>query len=213
MTVPQPERPLDCHTEVLPAGSVVFRVHAGSVQGRPNPGNVFNPGVGAPTRFAFFGEPTVPVLYAGQSPQAAAYESIFHDSVPGSVVPAVAWRSKSLTVLRIDRDLTLVMLHSYGLRQQNLRGRDLTDTPASTYSDTVTWARAVHEDMPAAHGIVWMSRQFNTDRAYVFFGDRVAEQNLVPRPDHERAIDFATPAGEDWLSTIAAQMGVSLSFD
>lgn len=212
MTVPQPERPLDRKTEVLPAGSAVFRVHASSVLGRLNPGNMFNPGVGASTRFAFFGDPTVPVLYAGQSPQGAAYESIFHDSVPGSVVPAVGWRSKSLTALRTNRDLTLGMLHSYGLRQQNLHGRDLTDTPASTYSDTVTWARAAHEDMPAAHGLVWMSRQFNTDKAYMFFGDRVIEQDLVPLPDHERAIDFATPAGEEWLSTIAAQMGVSLSF-
>lgn len=210
MTVPTPKRPLPAPVrETIGAGAVLFRCHEGQLDGAANPGNVFNPGFGGRTRWAFFGEPDVPVLYAGQSPQAAAFETVFHDIVPGSVVPGVAWRTKLVTALRVTRTLRLAALHSAGLRRYGLHGRDLTDTPAESYGATVGWAEAVHDDTDAA-GLVWMSRQFNTDRAYVFFGDRVTPDDLVPDHGHQGCRDFSAPDDADWLRALANQIDVTV---
>ncbi|WP_179577397.1 RES domain-containing protein [Leifsonia psychrotolerans] len=55
-------------------GHELYRVHS-----RQRAGNAFNPGSGKPTRFAFFGDPTVPVLYAADTEAAAVCESLLHD--------------------------------------------------------------------------------------------------------------------------------------
>lgn len=64
----------------LKAGQRLYRVSSNE-SGRL--GNAFNPGTGkqSPTRFAFFGNPAVPVLYAAAGEYAAVSESILHDEV------------------------------------------------------------------------------------------------------------------------------------
>lgn len=210
MSVPPPTRPLPAPlTETVRAGTVLFRTHSAVLGGKANPGNVFNPGFGARTRWAFFGDPLVSVLYAARTEQASVFESIFHDTSPGSVVPAVSWQTKVLTALRVERDLEVAALHSAGLRRHGLHGRDLTDTPAESYSDTVAWAQAIHDDT-ALDGMVWMSRQFNTDQAFMFFGDRVTSDNLCPLDSHEARRDFMLPDDAEWLSALADQIDVTL---
>lgn len=210
MSVPRPPRPLPAPlTETVRAGTVLFRTHSATLGGKTDPGNVFNPGFGARTRWAFFGDPVVPVLYAAQTEQASVFESIFHDTSPGSVVPAMAWQTKALTALRVERDLEVAALHSAGLRRHGLHGRDLTDTPAESYPDTVAWAEAVHDET-TLDGLVWMSRQFNTDQAFVFFGDRVTSNDLSPVDSHEPRRDFMLPDDAEWLSALANQIDVTL---
>ncbi|NVM96083.1 hypothetical protein [Arthrobacter wenxiniae] len=46
-------------------------------------------------------------------------------------------------------------------------------------------------------GLAWMSNRRNTDRAYVFFGDRVAAGDLKAVPSGGRI--FAAGDGLDWL--------------
>lgn len=216
MTVPAPPRPLTTPIiEVVPAGTILFRAHALTLSHATNPGNVFNPGIGARTRFAFFGDPTVPVLYAGQNPETAVFESVFHNTMPGSVVTSPDWQTKVVTALRVNRDLTLAVFHSAGLRRYDLHARDLTDTPAETCGDTVAWAEAIHADATATTGdsvvgMVWMSRQFNTDRAYVFFGDRVTDTDLTPVDGHPGSRDFLVPDDAEWVRALADRINVTL---
>lgn len=204
--VPAPPPGVDLPTTVLPAGTHLYRVHDAR-----HPATGFNPGQGQPSRFAFFPDPTgrpVPVLYAGQTPQAAVFESVFHDTVPGQVVHPRQWRSRVLSVLEVTRDLTVAQFHSAGLGRLDLYPRNLTDTPPTAYPQTVAWAQAAHAQGLA--GCVWMSRQHNTDQAWVLFGDRVPPDGLREIGDHPARRVFALPVHESWLARQAEAVEVVL---
>lgn len=207
--VPAPPVPLDPLVEVVPAGTTVFRVHEPAFpDGTANDGSVFNPGVGAPLRWSFCGDPVVPVHYSSATPVGAVHESLLHDAVPGGHLARAAWERKVLTPLRAARDLRLAMFHSEGLRRLGVHARDLTDTDADQYRHTVQWAEAAHE--AGAEGVVWMSRQLNSVRAFCLFGDRVAERDLKPLVDHPEARVLGTPADSEWLYGIALRMRVTV---
>lgn len=211
MTVHSPPRPLRPLHALLPEGSVLYRVHRTSHGGIDDPGNRFNPGIGGPTRWAFFGRPIVPVLYAAASPEAAVFETLLHDAVPGSVVPAAYYRSTVLTVLHTVRDLPLAQFHSAGLRKLGLHAADLTDTAAETYPATVEWARAIHADTDLA-GIEWMSRQYNSVACLVLFEGpgRASARDLVPAPDDPVGRNFALPHDQEWLAALAARADITI---
>lgn len=208
-TVPDPPSPFDPLWETLPEGSRTFRVHEPCrPDGTSNDGSAFNPGYGSRLRWSFFGDPAVPVHYSAASPEAAVHESILHDAVPGAHLPRATWRRKVLTPLRTTRDLRLVQLHSEGLRRLGVHARDLTDTDADQYAFTASWALAAHD--VGADGVVWMSRQLNSVRAYCLFGDRVTASALEPVPDDPEARVFATPADSEWLYGVALRMRVTV---
>jgi hypothetical protein len=149
--------------------------------------NEFNPGRGtaiAKGRFHFFTDArgsVVPVLYAANMDDGAMSETIFHDvPVRGATRSLDESRLKpaSIVTLRPERDLNLVQLHGFGLRRFQLEAGDLTGTEASEYPQTVNWAHQLHQSFPVADGLVWMSRQFNSAKALVLFGDRVQSAEL-----------------------------------
>ena len=208
-TVPEPPDPFDPLWEPLPAGTRIFRVHEPrSPDGTTNDGSLFNPGFGSVLRWSFFGDPVVPVHYSAASPEAAVHESILHDAVPHGHLPRAAWIRKVLTPLITSRELRLAQLHSDGLRRFDVHPRDLTDTDSDQYPFTVEWAQAAHA--AGADGVVWMSRQLNSIRAYCFFGDRVAPGDLEPLPDDPDSRIFATPADSEWLYDVALRMRVTV---
>lgn len=208
-TVPEPPDPFDLLWEPLPEESVIFRVHEPRFpDGTVNDGSVFNPGYGSALRWSFFGHPAVPVHYSAASPEAAVHESILHDAVPRSHLPRASWVRKVLTPLRTARELRLAQFHSDGLRRLEVHARDLTDTDSDQYPFTVEWAGAAHA--AGAEGVVWMSRQLNSVRAFCFFGDRVSSNDLQPVPGDPRARVFATPADSEWLYDIALRMRVTI---
>lgn len=207
--VPPPRIPVDPLWEVLEASSRLFRVHEPQFpDGTAHHGTAFNPGHGGPLRWSFFGDPVIPVHYSAASPEAAVYESVLHDAVPGAHVPRQAWIGKVLTPLRTRRDLRLVQFHSEGLRRVGLRARDLTNTDADQYPFTVAWARAAHG--VGADGVVWMSRQLNSVPAYCLFGDRASADDLLPDTEDPDARVFATPADSEWLYGLALRMKVTI---
>ena len=190
--------------EVVPAGAILFRCHDSgrtAVQ--------FNPGHGR-FRWSFFGTPAVPALYLASSTTAAFAETVLHDARPGELLDATLYMSRAITAIRVRRPLRLACLHSHGLKALGLHARDLTDTDSSAYPGTVAWAEAVHDDNPDLAGIVWMSRQWNTDRAMCLFGDRVTAADLEVVADHADNIDFAGPGGADWAIVAAADAGIWL---
>jgi hypothetical protein len=124
----------------------------------------------------------VPVFYAAEGADAAISETVFHDlpvsAAERAVVPESRLAAYGLAHVRARRDLTLIELHGHGLRRLDVRAENLTDTGPEEYPRTVQWARALHAAVPEADGLVWMSRQFNSERAVVLFGDRIDETDL-----------------------------------
>ncbi|HET7387946.1 MAG TPA: RES domain-containing protein [Nocardioidaceae bacterium] len=208
-SVPAPPDPFDPLWEPLPDDSRIFRVHEPRLpDATANDGTAFNPGYGSRLRWSFFGDPIVPVHYSAPSPEAAVHESILHNAVPHAHLPRAQWIRKVLTPLRTNRELRLAQLHSDGLRRSGVHARDLTDTDSDQYPFTVAWAQAAHA--AGADGVVWMSRQVNSVRAYCLFGDRVAPDDLEALPVDPEARVFATPADSEWLYDIALRMRVTV---
>lgn len=172
---------LDPAETVLEEGADLLRVH-----GDLWDADAFNPEHGAGGRFHFIvreGKPSrkVPALYAAEGVGAALAESVFHD-VPvrprnDRRVAFSKLEGRVLSSIRTRRPLPLAELHHPGLGQLGLEPRDITDTYPSEYPRTRAWAQALH-DAGGLQGLVWMSRLFNTERAYTFFGDRVSSDDF-----------------------------------
>lgn len=201
MVMPPPD-PFTAQAFELPPGSEIYRVASNS-----RPVDRFNPGHGAPTRWAFFGGPVVPVLYAAQGEVAAVSETLLHD-IPhsgGMLLPA-DYRDKVAARLLTRRTLNLASFMGTGLRALKVEARDLTDSDPTTYGDTVRWAAAAHA--AGFDGAVWMSKRCNTDRAYVLFGDRVQPSDLEIDPGYGRV--FAQGPDRDWLVDLCGPMHIEV---
>lgn len=196
---PVPFEPLE---ETLLAGTAMTRVFDNK-----RTVNDFNPGIGSRTRFAFFGRPPVPVLYAAESEEAAICESILHDVPPGrgSVLYDEIERRVSASMI-VARDLRMVSLMGDDLRVLGTEAKHVTGTLPSAYPRTVKWAEAAHDS--GYDGVVWMSNRRNTDRAYVLFGDRVAQADLRPEPSSGRI--YAAGDGFNWLNDYLGSVGVEI---
>lgn len=209
MSTPDPPVRFDPRWHLLPAGAGLYRVHEPAhPDGTPDNGTLFNPGFGQRTRWAFFGDPTVPVWYAAASPEAAVHESIFHNAYPGLHIGRPLWETKVLTVVTTTRDLRLVKFHSDGLRRFALHPRDLTDTDASTYPTTVKWASAAFHH--GADGLAWMSRHFNTSLAVCLFGGPTGPSDLNVQQGHPHTRSFAAEADREWLAHLALTVKVTI---
>lgn len=196
-----PPSPFDPTTIILPAGDLLYRVVTA-----PRTATEFNPGEGAPTRFTFFGNPVVPVMYAADTEMAAVAETLLHNiPVDGGFVSYDRYSHKALVRLAVTRDLRLAVLHGLGLRRLKVVADDVTSSPASTYPTTVRWAEAAHAI--GLDGVVWMSRMCNDAKAYVFFGDRCANA-FTQDPSHARI--FASAADQIWLIDHCAPLQVDV---
>lgn len=201
-----PGNPIEPLEFTLGAGTELFRVFSNQ---RTSPAE-FNPGYGSPTRFAFFGDPVVPTLYAAQTEEAAICETILHDVPPGpGTILFDDIKDKVCAQIKPNRDLELASFMGDGLRKIGTDAHQLTGTMASEYSRTVLWAEAAHQ--AGFDGIVWMSNRRNTDQAFVFFGDKVSEPDftVVPHRGHfytagpgfDRIVDYLATLGIEILMT------------
>lgn len=168
------------HITVLPAGTVLHRIHD-----RTFAANAFNPCRGGPTRFAPIFDPAgacVPSLYAGGTFEAAAYETIFHDvpaAAPLKTVPMGAVTSRAHGELRVARNLKLATLRTVDLKKWHVTRTSLIASPPTRYAETAAWAQAIHDQFGDVAGLVWTSNQCDPDDAYLFYGDRVAAADLT----------------------------------
>ena len=200
----RPPDPFDPAIAVLPAGHLLYRVLSAA-----RAATDFNPGLGARTRFGFFGNPgkaPVPIMYAADGEDAAIAETLLHD-IPagGGLLPYDQYADKVLVRLQVTQRLRLAILHGTGLRRLKVTAAELTASPASSYGTTVLWAEAAHD--AGLDGLVWMSRQCNDTKAYVFFGDRCANA-FTQDPAHARI--FASPADQIWLIDRCAPLHVDV---
>jgi hypothetical protein len=191
-TAPPPPARLSVETASLPAGTVLFRCHKTGY-----PANSFNPNIGkhiaVPEEGARFnpfpGAPAIniPTIYAADSLEAAALESIFHDipHVPFPRYPMFRLGEWSYSELKVTRDLVLLELVNPTLRQFPVLGRaesitesELIHTPPSEYPHTRTWAQSFHTALPKLDGLAWRPRLAGTGASIVFFGDRFKSGDL-----------------------------------
>lgn len=207
--VPAPPAPFDALTHMLSRGSTLHRVHRSSCSA-----DAFNPGRGAPTRFAPIVTATgtatgsVPTLYAAQSAEAAVCETILHDvPLTGGSLALGEYAAYIEASLELQRDLRLAKLMGDGLRRLSVTPQQLTATNGDVYDRTVLWAKAAHT--AGFDGIAWMSARDNTAAAYVLFGDRVAQTDVAITS--EGIGPFAPgSSGFSWLSGYCARVGVEL---
>jgi hypothetical protein len=193
-------------TAVLQPGRQLYRVFT-AAEGRG--ATTFNPGFGAPTRFAFFGDPPVPVFYAAATEEAAVAETLLHDiPVTGGVLAYGRYARTVMARVTVTRPITLAVLHGLGLRKLRVTAAELTASAASTYPHTVRWAEAAHQ--AGLDGLVWMSRLCNDATACVFFGDRCADA-VVQDVTFGRL--FATGADQLWLIDLCAPLHVDVLLD
>ena len=197
----RPPDPFDPATATLPAGHLLYRVLSAT-----RTATDFNPGIGARTRFGFFGDPVVPIMYAADTEDAAIAETLLHDiPADGGLLPYDQYADKVLVRLEVTRTVRLGVLHGTALRRIKVTAAELTASPASSYDSTVRWAEAAHG--AGLDGLVWMSRHCNDTKAYVFFGDR-CEKALSQDPAHARI--FASPADQIWLIDRCAPLHVDV---
>lgn len=196
-----PPDPFTAQGDLVRAGDMFYRVHSSALTVTR-----FNPGFGAPTRFAFFGSPAVPVLYAAESENAAIAESLLHN-VPktGGVLLYPTYADQVMGRLVVTRPLRLAKLRGLGLRALGVKATDVTDTDASEYPVTVKWAEAAYD--AGFDGMSWTSRMCNDSRAVVLFGDRCAG---AVTQDTGYARMFRNPADLDWLIGICEPLRVEV---
>ena len=196
-----PPVPFDPATDTVAAGQLLYRVLSASRKATD-----FNPGIGAPTRFGFFGDPVVPIMYAADTEDAAIAETLLHDiPADGGILPYDKYAGTVLVRLTVTRELRVGVLHGLGLRRLKVTADDITTSPASAYGTTVRWAQAAHAI--GLDGLVWMSRKCNDAKAYVFFGDRCSDA-FAQDPTHARI--FASPADQFWLIDLCAPLHVDV---
>lgn len=199
-----PGKPFEPEEYVLGSGTPLYRMFSNARQGGVTE---FNPGFGSASRFAFFGDPAIPVLYAAQTEKSAVCESILHDVLPGpGRIMDDSIDDKICAPLAPTRDLRLVSLMGDGLRKLQTEAKFVTGAPASHYGCTVRWAEAAHT--AGFDGLVWMSNRRNTDKAYVFFGDKVHAEDLTAVPGRGRI--FAAGLDFDWLADDLAETHVDI---
>lgn len=162
----------------LDKGCELHRIHDETF-----PGDCFNPCVGKPTRFAPIHSKgkCIASMYAAESIECAAFETIFHD-VPVKaklkVVSMIDIMGRAHSVLKTKRAFQLGALFAPDLKSLGLKRAQLIDANAKWYVDTARWAEAIHDQYHDLDGLVWTSRQCDPNVAYLFYGDRVSPKDF-----------------------------------
>lgn len=179
VTTPTPPATLHLTAWVLPGRQVLHRVHRDAYRG-----DGFNPGVAGNARFSPIrdakGDP-VPILYAAASFAAAAMETVFHDVSHAPGFKHYSQRKLEDQVhsqVRVVRKLKLADLGSVALRKLGVQRRQLIDTEKDQYPRTRLWAQAIHAQRRDIQGLAWISRQDDSARAVMLFGDRLPAGSL-----------------------------------
>ena len=169
-----------------------------------------NPGLGGGRFHPLHTTEGAPVstLYGSDTPDGALSETVFHD-VPvrgsGRAIRQATLRGLLLSTLAPRRDLRLAQLHGHGLRRVGVSRNELIECEAAGYARTRRWAEALHRCPAEPDGLIWVSRQHDTSRAVVLFGDRVDRDNLeVSQPP----VPLAWGPGLDRVHEAAEAAGI-----
>lgn len=208
-TPPVPADALHLTLKELPKGEVLHRVHQVKYAA-----DQFNPGVQGNARFSPIkdeqGQP-IPTLYGGTTRDCALMETVFHD-VPHTAgfksFDKAKLGGQVHSTVQVAEPLQLVDLASVPLRKLGITRKQLIDTEKDQYPATRQWAEAIHQQCPQAQGLSWVSRQDDSARAVVLFGDRIADGALKTQGTSLSLID--DPATYDAVLDLAERIGVAI---
>lgn len=206
---PEPSDQLHASFTDLDVGTVLHRVHQSQYQA-----DQFNPGARGNARFSPIQNhqgKAIPTLYAGTTLPCALMETVFHDvpHTPGfKSFDKAKLAGQVRSTVRVESDLRLIDLSSLALRKLGVTRKQLIDTEKDQYPSTRKWAVALHTHCPQAQGLSWVSRQDDSARAVMLFGDRISEGAL-------QAIDRShslteDPGTYDAVLDLADRIGVSI---
>lgn len=201
--VPLPQGHLDPLTTTWRAGRQLYRVHPADFAP-----NGFHPGTGGrPGRFhpirSAQGNP-IPTLYASDRIDGALSETVFRNIVAGGVILRAELATRCLARVELVRAITIADLSGHGLRRLGLDRSQLLETGARSYAHTARWAEVIHHSNDIVDGIIWVSRQFDTAKALLAFGDRLKQDDfaVIGTPErldrgqgYRRAQEAASAAG------------------
>lgn len=206
-TTPPPPATLHVTLTELAAGLVLHRVHLDQYHA-----DQFNPGVRGNARFSPIqdqhGQP-IPTLYGGTTMNCALMETVFHD-VPHTAGFKSFDKGKLAgqvhSTVEVMQPLQVVDLASVPLRKLGITRKQLIDTEKDQYPATRRWAEALHHQCPDAQGLSWVSRQDDSARAVVLFGDRIQAGELRVRGTSNNLVDNGDTY--DALLDLADRLGV-----
>jgi hypothetical protein len=182
--VPLPPNPFPkmLNTRWLPLGTTLHRIFSVRDAAR-----TFNSTAHRLARFSPIFDrqgQVVPVLYAGSSLQAALLETLFHDApVQGCrrrTLPARLLAEKRYGRWVTQRSLKVATLHAPDLARFAVTIDQLIATNARYYPQTARWAEAIHANHPDVVGLEWPSYRASPELAFMVFGDRVRNCDLIP---------------------------------
>lgn len=203
---------------VLPAGTVLYRVHQ-----KRFPAHSFNPvpshryyGGG---RFDATDDDRYPYLYAGQSVDVAVAETLLRDLPPDDTgirqLPQARIVGRRISAICTTADLDLVSLRTGADLGAVAQDTWLTWCDPRDYAQSRHWAHWIRHHAPTAAGYVWLSRREPGLHAYVLFGDRILASALAtctdPHVPHGDEADFDTSRGRRGLRNRLNQYNVALS--
>ena len=111
---------------------------------------------------------------------------MFHNIVVGGVILRAELATRCLARVELVRDITIADLSGHGLRRLGLDRSQLLETGAWSYAHTARWVEAIHRSDNIVNGIVWVSRQFDTAKALLAFGDRLEKDDFAVIGEPER---------------------------
>jgi hypothetical protein len=173
-----------------------FRVHAFDHATGRFAAHAFNDSAHGNARFSplIVDGRLVPTLYAASSLAGALMETVLHD-VP---YPSQGYHHDlerdlagplHASTLRLRRALRVVDLTKVGLQRMGLRASAMFETDAVDYPRTRTWAHWLHQTLPRAQGLVWLSARYPESMAVMLFGDRIpASAVRTAAPGDTRAL-------------------------
>ncbi|WP_321935385.1 RES family NAD+ phosphorylase [Paraburkholderia sp. J8-2] len=202
---PPPKTPFTL-TSVAP--TTWYRVHPIDPITRDYPPDAYNASGKGNARFSPLRRPdnneVIPTIYAAQSHRGAIAETVLHD-VPfpssGYLHDLERDRRSSLHLSEVGLPaLKLANLTATGLRGPGILPSELFEGNKSDYPRTRKWALWIWENMPAAQGLLWMSKQDTQSLAVMLFGDRISAP-IVDRKQSRHVIHY-----EDLIVELLAEM-------
>ena len=206
---PVPPDKLHVTLTTLATGETLHRVHQKKYHAEE-----FNPGIQGNARFSPItsehGAP-IPTLYAGTTMNCALMETIFHD-IPYNPGFKSIDKNKLVgqlhSVVQIEQEIQLVDLASVPLRKLGVTRKQLIDTEKDRYPATRKWAEAIHHQYPEAQGLSWVSRQDDSARAVMLFGDRIADDAIRSTTDSRSLLEDIDTY--DAVLNLADRIGVNI---
>lgn len=187
-----PKETIAQNFQAIAAGDCIFRCHQTQFSGTDF--NIRSSSDGRFTPLMSPGGKVIPTLYAAESFDAAVYETILRqESSTESIMPISTIDNISVSRILVRRELMMVKLFTPELRRWNIDESELISSLVDSYAACRVLVARIWRDNPSVCGLVWRSRQDSESNAYLLFGDRCDDGDLLVQQTQTRNSDIQFP--------------------